>query len=75
MDTLSGATAAGLVMPSGARKPEFSQCFGDKAALEELTDGTSMLHHPYIHIFRSRFHREPASPDPFPYLHQSQRTS
>ena len=22
-----------------ARKPEFSQCFGDKAALEELTDG------------------------------------
>lgn len=24
-----------------ARKPEFSQCFGDKAALEELTDGKS----------------------------------
>ena len=40
MDTSpSGATAAGMVMPFVARKPEFSQCFGDKAALEELTDG------------------------------------
>jgi len=24
------------------RTPEFSQCFGDKAALEELTDGMSV---------------------------------
>lgn len=55
MDSLSGATAAGLVMPSVARKPEFSQCFGDKAALEELTDGASMLN-PSI-IFESRFGR------------------
>ena len=43
MDTSpSGATAAGMVMPFVARKPEFSQCFGDKAALEELTDGASI---------------------------------
>lgn len=71
MDSLSGATAAGLVMPSVARKPEFSQCFGDKAALEELTDGASMLNlsiHTPIHTFESRFgrrrHLNPPDPSP-----------
>lgn len=34
-----GPGVASQLLPSVARKPEFSQCFGDKAALEELTDG------------------------------------
>ncbi len=43
--------AAALVMPSVVRKPEFSQCFGDKAALEELTDGACVCACVRVHAY------------------------
>lgn len=39
VNAAGGLGAAAQALPSVARRPEFSQCFGDKAALEELTDG------------------------------------